>query len=796
MPHHHDGRSLLARASWLWPPHLERPYNVYAHFRRDFELKSAPRHAPLHITADQQYTLYVNGVYAGRGPARGFQHRWPFDTIDIAPLLQSGHNWISVIAYNAGASTFQYLHQGVAGFLCAARWGRFTLVSDDHWLCRIDPSHRYDTARLSSQLNFQEHIDARLDDRRWITAAQPPRHWHKPVLAPFGRMPWHEVEPRMIPNLADELLPYRIVATAAGRCAPGWQAGRNVKDVFLQERPKLTWAAPLPGRRGAHGLTFTVPPSGKNRLRAVLLDLGRIGVGTWRLDVRGAGGGEVVDLFGCEWLDDDGGPHVPRPQESCGAAMAARVVLAKGRVGLETFQMIGHRYLTVLVRGASRPLTMSVTLRHSVYPMDERGTFVSSDKDFNDIFAVCRATQRVCALDAYVDTPWREQVQWWGDARVQAWNTFHLCGDARLLERGIRQIAEQRTPNGLTYGHAPTMAHHCILPDFSLIWCLTIFDHYWQSGDPRLLVELWPQIERLLRYFDGEGRGQQGLLRYDPRYGLFLDWADLPKQGTPTLLNLWYIHTLDRLLQTASAAGHHQARAHLQPRRRQMHQRVMQHLFDSRRGLFCDGLNDRGKPIATHSIHNQALAILAGIAPQHHDTMRRKVLLPYLQDQPVKGALPSSYWVTYIYQAMREAGHDQAVLRHLRARWSLMAPYGGCTETFCLDPQTGRPPADYDRTFSHAWAAHPIYHLMGSLGGVTQTAAGWTRVRYQPALMLADHCRITLPTPRGVIVSRWRRQNGFADVRLSLPKGVTADVVLPSIKPQPVRGSHRWRVVV
>ena len=35
--------------------------------------------------------------------------------------------------------------------------------------------------------------------------------------------------------------------------------------------------------------------------------------------------------------------------------------------------------------------------------------------------------------DSYVDCPWREQAQWWGDARVQAANTLHLSADPRML---------------------------------------------------------------------------------------------------------------------------------------------------------------------------------------------------------------------------------------------------------------------------------------------------------------------------------------------------------------------------
>ncbi len=83
----------------------------------------------------------------------------------------------------------------------------------------------------------------------------------------------------------------------------------------------------------------------------------------------------------------------------------------------------------------------------------------------------------------------RAETQWWGDARVQAWNTFHLGGDTRLFRRGIRQIAAQTTPNGLTYGHSPTIAHNCVLPDFTLMWLLTLWDDYWQTGSLETFIE-------------------------------------------------------------------------------------------------------------------------------------------------------------------------------------------------------------------------------------------------------------------------------------------------------------------
>jgi hypothetical protein len=63
----------LCRATWVWPVDFYQMHNTYAQFRRDFRLPRVPPKAPLFITADQCYRLFVNGRYVGRGPARGYQ---------------------------------------------------------------------------------------------------------------------------------------------------------------------------------------------------------------------------------------------------------------------------------------------------------------------------------------------------------------------------------------------------------------------------------------------------------------------------------------------------------------------------------------------------------------------------------------------------------------------------------------------------------------------------------------------------------------------------------------------------
>ncbi len=211
--------------------------------------------------------------------------------------------------------------------------------------------------------------------------------------------------------------------------------------------------------------------------------------------------------------------------------------------------------MVLTVRDNTQELQVATSLRTAMYPVEEKGSFACSNPALEKIWQACAWTERICSMDAYVDTPWREQAQWWGDARVQAWNTFHLSGDSRLLHRGIRQIGAQTTPTGITYGHAPTMAHNCILPDFTLIWMATLWDEYWQTGSLESFLAQQSTIESALAYFEEWTNPKTGLLKYDQRYWLFLDWTDIQKDGESAVYNFWLLYALDRLTTLYLAAG-------------------------------------------------------------------------------------------------------------------------------------------------------------------------------------------------------------------------------------------------
>jgi len=785
----------LRSARWIWPRHPGTGshaelylHNLHAQFRHVFELADVPERAPLFITADKAYKLWVNGRYVCRGPARGYQQHWPFDEVDLAAVLQTGRNLIAVEAYNPGCNTFQYLFQTQARLICAARWGATQIASGAGWQMRRSSAHRRATARLSVQMDYQEHVDlARLEpdwrddpDADFAGAQEGPGQ-----ALSFENACYQSVEPRGIPLLAERLCAPQVASVhGRGPCLPEYRTTSNLYQHYLAEHPGIVWtAAAVDQQRRDDGLHLEIPAPRDGELSAVAIELDEYRVGTVQIAVDGADGGELVDILADEDLVDS---RPPRRAVNCELALGMRLALRPGHNEHEFFHLVSGRLLTVLLRDARKPLRLRVSFRSAGYPFAMRGSFASSDAELDGIHDICRRTQQLCALDAYVDTPWREQAQWWGDARVQARNTFYLDGDARLFARGIRQIAQQAGPYGLTYGHAPTGAYNCVLLDFLLTWIVTCYDHWWQTGETALAREQLPRIREVLGYFHSErARGPHGLLCSDPSFWLFEDWSTLYKGRVPTFLNLWYLYALRHLVVLLRALDEPGEADAIASEAEQHQALLLDTLVDPTSGMFCHGLDDDGAPVAGGSVHDQCLALLLDLLPDAHGRMLDHYLLPYLRGDELDCPVPSAFWATYALEAAIAHGRQHEALTCIRERWRPMLATGTTWEIFDWGEDGGW-------TASHAWSAHPSYHLVDLLCGTRQLAPAWRRIRLEPCFVdELEHVQARIPAPPGDIVCGWRREDGKLHYDFELPDGVEAELALPGAAVERIVGPTR-----
>ncbi|KAH3742634.1 oligosaccharide amylase [Pelomyxa schiedti] len=790
----HDGTTgtPLDKASWIWPEMYMYLYNDRAQFRADFFLPvTIPSPANLYITADASYKLWVNGIYIGRGPGRGFQKHWPYEVHDVSSALQPlSHNWISVEAYNPGISTFKYITQTQAGLLVGCEWGSFSLYSSQSTFSyRRSPANIPQAARLSLQMDFEEIVNGAQADRSWITSSIPPIEWvpemyPSPAQAflssPFGRPPWNTLEPRMTPILIEELItPTSVSSDGSGTCGDGYREWDNISWGWNAEGSTVTqWGdgTSIISKIVDGWLQITIPATGIGHWQSITVDVGMIVVGNLIVQVDGSQGGEILDFQHDQCLRS-GYPMFITPGDASWLALANRLFLNTGTTEHEFYHLLLFRHVTVIARDVETALTLKMKVRVVEYPFTLQGTFNSSDKLLSNIYVAARNTQQLCSMDTYVDTAWREQAMWFGDARIQSMNTFYLDGDTRLLQYGITLLSREFAYHGLTYGHAPTVAYNCILPDFSLTWIMTNRDLYWQTGDPTIITYQWERVKSVLSYFDtAPARGPYNLLANDNRFWLFEDWSTLYKGKIPTFLNLWYLLTLQYLGEVLTAAGMQTEAQEISEKAETHKGLVIEYLYDSEQQLFINGLDDNGIPDTGSSVHDQVLAILLGLVPEAKQVMISTKITPFLRGEYVDGATPSAFWSSYALDVMGAEGNCTDCLNFYRTNWEPMLTTNTTWEDYYWDEHSGN-------SATHAWTAHPSFHLVQILTGIWQSGPGWKSIKVMPTFdPTVSSASAVVPSPQGIIQAQWNKSSSQqATYQFISPAGTTAEVILPGI---------------
>ena len=778
--------SFLPEAKWIWPKYSMYLHNSYAGFRYDFVQEKMPTAAPFLITVDQAYKLYVNGNYVCRGPMRGYQESWHYDTVEILPYLKTGHNWIAVEGHNPGCSTFSYHHKDAAGMICSAKWDNgIRITSNGHdWTIFRNTGYYNNTAHLSSQLGKMEELDLRFDDRSWIWNEYdynypPEMPGMYCIEKPQGALPWTGLTPRQIPLLQESVIvPETVNSSGIGSCAPEKILApgiiRNTVADFVDDELETIQfdQTPFPFEKTEHDISFTIPPVGKGKFRILTIDLGAM---NWLpgVPVFQFGNSEksvIVDVLYHQYLPDGKIFYFQHPKEGSMLALASRFHLGEHTEHVDLFQIMGARHVSLIIRENTIPLPIRFYWRSAVFPINITGDFSCSDETLNEIYKISCHTQQVCSMDAFVDTPWREQSQWWGDARVQAKNTFFLSGDSQLLTAGIKSVAAQTNPYGLTYANAPTKYSGQVLPDFSLTWLITLRDLWFQTGKTDHLAQQKDRVEKILSYFRNI-RNQDGLIRYDKRFWLFEDWSTLPKQNVPTFLNLWHIYAeeqyLELLLNTEFRDEAEQLRSKIEQEKRF----AEKCFFDPEQQLFLPEQDEAGNLTGVPSVHDQVLAILLNLHPEARNSMLSKVIKPCLEGTLETGAQPSSFWATYLLTCAMECGLQKEALSYLKRNWAPMIPSGTVWENFVLGNRS-------ELSCSHAWSAHPICHLPELIFGVKQLTPGWKSLRLKPEFLL-EEADFKIPLPQGMLSCHTRGSKDDFSATFVIPESVTAEIILP-----------------
>jgi hypothetical protein len=99
--------------------------------------------------------------------------------------------------------------------------------------------------------------------------------------------------------------------------------------------------------------------------------------------------------------------------------------------------------------------------------------------------------------DTYVDCPLYEQTHWVGDARNESLFGYGVFGAEDLARRCINITAQSM--EHYPFAGCQTPAAGYASAGLELLWGISVWDYYWETGDKEFVKEYFPAVMQNLR---------------------------------------------------------------------------------------------------------------------------------------------------------------------------------------------------------------------------------------------------------------------------------------------------------
>ncbi len=736
------------QAKWITHPTADLDdYGVY-HFRRTFELGEKPTSFIVHVSADNRYKLYVNGKQVSFGPARSDLAHWRYETVDIAPQLQTGKNVVAALVFNGGESkaVAQVSHQ--TAFILEGNTDKekFLSTSDKEW--KVIRNEAYSPLQIKMWGEDQmiwgfyavgsgdvvegvkyawgwEKTD--FDDKNWLK----PRGLSSAALrGNRTQNPWLLV-PRPIPSMEQkEERAFSIARTENITTDGGFLKG---------------------------GKSLTIPPNTKATL---LLDHTYLTVGYPELKVSKGKGSEIKVIYS-EALYDKNREKGNRNQIEGKKINGARDVFKPDGGENRSFiplWMRTFRFAQLEVQTTEQELVIHDYVQlFTAYPFEEKATFKSNDASLSQIWDVGWRTARLCAGETYFDCPYYEQLNYEGDTRIQALISMYVSGDDRLPKDAINQFSYSKNADGLVEAAYPAN-FRLFIPPYALYYISMIYDFHLHRNDREFVKPLLSGMNGILEWYEGY-LNEKGMLSKMPWWN-FLDWCPeydggVPPedaQGNNAPLALHYAYALDHAAALFADFGRNYEAERWKKVSEKVKKGVLKNAYHTQKQLFADTPEKK-----TYSQHANIMAILTDAIPQNQQkTLMNKILADTSLIQC------TLYYRFYLNQAIHKAGLDKYVDE--LTPWRTMLADG--LTTFAESDKRA-----VQRSDCHAWSASPNYDFLATVCGIRPASFGFQTVEIKPALGKLQEVEASMPHPTGEIKITFKRKGN---------QGITGKITLPS----------------
>ncbi|AMR32962.1 alpha-rhamnosidase [Mucilaginibacter sp. PAMC 26640] len=734
------------KGQWISAPFDHgKEYGVY-YFRKCISLKAKPSSFWVHISADNRYKLYVNGTLVSLGPARGDTYFWNYETVNLAPYLQSGKNAVAALVWNEGRFSPAAQISVRAGFVLQGNSpAEDSLNTNSTWKGVPDNGHQpipgyFFAASKGEMVNMNNAIKGDwtavdFDDSKWPGA-------NKITDAKRKGTAWG-IEWALVPSTlpAREMTYQRLAKLRSA-------TGIDVPAGF----PERTTAV-------------TIPP---NTTVSLLLD--QSFETNAFVTFKFSGGKDAgISLGYAESLYENGtkGVNKGNRNEVDGKEFIGRTdsLIADGSKGqsFTTLNFRTYRYIKLFVKTSNEPLVIDDLYgTFTGYPFKRTSSIHTDNSEINQMLDIGWRTARLNAWETYTDCPYYEQLQYIGDTRIQAVVSYFNTSDDKLARNALTQIDHSRLPEGVTASCYPSNGTQVISP-FSL-WYIGMLHDYWMyRGDDDFIKDKLPGARGVLQFFT---RYQQadGSLKDTP-YWAFVDWAGNMaggidgNDGSAAIYDLQLLYAYQWAADMEAKIGLKEYAALYNQKAAQLKVTIQRKYWDPAKKLYADTREKTG-----YSQHANSLAILTG--------MVSKADLPAVANGLLNNkslTQCSVYFKYYLNQALAKAGRGNDYLNWLGIYRENMA-MGLTTWAEYSDVNTSR-------SDCHAWGSSPNIEFFRTVLGIDSYAPGFKKIKIEPHLGDITTISGEIPHPNGKIAAAYKLEDKHWKISAELPKGTTGVLI-------------------
>ena len=772
-----DAAPSFSAARPIWPTDRETEKNLSVGFRATFN--AAPGDAvQLRLTASTLYRVFVNGEFAGHGPARAGHGHFRVDEWDLSGNLVDGTNAVAIEVAGYNVNSFYLLDQpaflqaeiAANGEILAA-----TGSAEKGFEARIIPERVQKVQRYSFQRPFIEVYRLNPESANWRASAGPISD-----SVPCSDQPSHPLLVRRVPYPTfTKRPPQRVVSRGRieARVEPGqlWKdrsltgIGPELKG-FPENELELVVSTELQQIRSREFENVDseyVPDTGLAVESATftILDMGTNLTGFLGATVECTKPTRLFMVF--DEILSNGDVDFKR----LGCVNSVTYELAPGTYDLESFEPYTLRYLKLTALDGACTVS-NVYLREYVNPGVWDAHFASSDERINRLFEAGRETFVQNAVDVFMDCPSRERAGWLCDSFFTARVAQDLSGgtavEKNFFENYLRSDGFAHLPEGMLPMCYPSDHYDGVfIPNWAMWFVIQLDEYLARSGDREMVDALKPRVVALLDYFE-PFRNEDGLLEKLESW-VFIEWSEANKfvQDVNYPSNMLYAAVL-------RAAGRMYDMPDLVAEGERLRKVIHDQSYDGE--FFVDNaVRTNGKLEVTHNRSEvcQYFAFFFDVAtPETHPVLWERLRTQFGPDRKETKAFDDVHVAnSFVGNMLR----FEILSRYQKGDQILPESIG---YLLYMAERTGTLWENVNEAAScnHGFASHIVHTLYRDVLGLYEVDSVNKAVAVRLSDLPLDWCEGRKPVPDGSVSMRWWKDGETLHYRVDAPAGYTVTV--------------------